>query len=161
MTTWATPRTWLSGEELTAALLNQYVRDQQRVQSEAFIAYTPVWSSSGTQPVLGNGVYDAAYKQVGKHVEFRMKLTFGNTTTFGTGTYFFTYPVPALVANNPGLGGWAFRTGPAFFALTAVGFDTTKFRMITSADNVLVTQNAPVTFNDPDEINIGGVYEAA
>lgn len=42
-------------------------------------AWTPTW----TNLTVGNGTLDAKYAQIGKTVHFRLKLTFGSTTSIG------------------------------------------------------------------------------
>lgn len=60
--------------------------------------YTPSWISSGTQPVLGNGTFFGYYRKVGKTVDVCFSLTFGSTSTFGTGAYSFSLPVGVTAA---------------------------------------------------------------
>jgi hypothetical protein len=55
--------------------------------------YTVVWTSSGTAPSFGNATVVARYCQIGKLVVGRMVVTFGSTTVFGTGTWFFRLPL--------------------------------------------------------------------
>jgi len=59
---------------------------------QANVSYTPVWSSAGTQPVLGNGRISGSYDRNGKDIHAYGQLTIGSTTTFGTGTYRFGLP---------------------------------------------------------------------
>jgi len=53
------------------------------------------WTSSGTQPSLGNGTLTGHYNRFGTNrVIFTFQLTIGSTTTFGTGTWFIKVPIP-------------------------------------------------------------------
>lgn len=159
---WTTPpRTWLAGEDPAASVYNTHIRDQFKAIGDAWTAFTPTWTTSGSAPAVGNGSLTGLYRATGKFITFRIKLLAGSTTTFGTGEFRFTYPVAALVATTPGMSGYVFRSGPTYWGLLGVGFGTTSFRMITSSSNALVTASAPTTFQSLDELDIGGTYEAA
>lgn len=54
--------------------------------------YTPVWSSGGTQPSIGNGTLTGKWRRVGCFIEAEIYLLAGSTTTFGTGSYAFSLP---------------------------------------------------------------------
>src|SRR5690606_23340806 len=58
-------------------------------------SYTPSWVSSGTQPNLGNGTLTGQYTLIGDTCHFHITLTFGSTTSFGTGTHRLTLPQAA------------------------------------------------------------------
>lgn len=55
-------------------------------------SYTPTWSSSGTQPTLGNGTIVGRYSRFGKTIHFNTTLTIGSTSTAGTGNYRISLP---------------------------------------------------------------------
>lgn len=158
---WTTPRTWVAGEVVTAAILNIDHRDNLKAIGDAWTAYTPVWTTTGTAPSLGNGSLTGAFRAAGKYTTFRIKLLAGSTTTFGTGEFRFTYPVSAAVNPNPGMVGYVFRSGPTYWGIIGVGFSATAFRMIGTAGNALVNSTSPTTFTNGDELNMGGTYEAA
>lgn len=58
----------------------------------AWTAYTPVWTGSTTNPVIGNGTLQGAYCKIGKLVHFRASITLGSTTTIGAGAYGLSLP---------------------------------------------------------------------
>ncbi len=60
-------------------------------------AYTPVWTASGTAPSLGNGTLTGFYRRVGDSAEIQIQMLSGTTTTFGTGTYYFSIPSGLLI----------------------------------------------------------------
>lgn len=60
--------------------------------TEAWTSYTPTWSSSGTQPALGNGTIIGGYTTKGKLAFVRATLIMGSTTTYGTGTWRMSLP---------------------------------------------------------------------
>jgi hypothetical protein len=95
-----TPRTWVVGEVVTAALLNAEIRDQFLSFFGAWTSDTPTWTASTTNPVIGNGTLNGRYLKVGRTVHRAIDLLTGSTTTYGSGTYAFSMPVAAASAVN-------------------------------------------------------------
>ncbi|MDH6435617.1 hypothetical protein M2158_004094 [Streptomyces sp. SAI-144] len=95
-----TPRTWVVGEVVTAALLNAEIRDQFLSFFGAWTSDTPAWTASTTNPVIGNGTLNGRYLKVGRTVHRVVDLLTGSTTTYGSGTYAFSMPVAAASAVN-------------------------------------------------------------
>ncbi|MEV1063370.1 hypothetical protein [Streptomyces sp. NPDC050263] len=81
------PRTWVVGEVVSAALLNQEIRDQFSSILAAWTSYTPTWTAATTNPVLNNGTIIGRYMKVGLTCHVALKLTMGSTTTYGSGVY--------------------------------------------------------------------------
>jgi hypothetical protein len=86
------PRTWVVGEVVSAAIMNQEIRDQFNSMFGAWTAYTPSWTSSGTAPSLGNGTIIGRYMKFGRTVVCHINLVTGSTTTYGSGSYNFSLP---------------------------------------------------------------------
>ncbi|CAL9530333.1 hypothetical protein [Streptomyces sp. enrichment culture] len=59
----------------------------------AWNTYTPVWTADTTAPAIGNGTLTGKYAVVGKVCHFSTLVTFGSTTTFGSGYYTLSLPV--------------------------------------------------------------------
>ena len=57
------------------------------------------WTPTFTNFTLGNGTVTARYQQVGKTVNFSIRVVLGSTSSMGT-TPYFTLPVTALSAGN-------------------------------------------------------------
>ena len=96
---WTSPRSWVAGEVVTAALLNSHLRDQLlelNGTASAWSSFTVGWGSSGANPTLGNGASVGQYKTVGKTCHFVVAITTGSTTTAGTGDYKIQLPVTAV-----------------------------------------------------------------
>ena len=55
-------------------------------------AFTPTWGSSGTAPSIGNGSILGEYVRAGGVVHWRVTITPGSTTTFGSGEYTVSLP---------------------------------------------------------------------
>jgi hypothetical protein len=85
------PRTWVVGEVVSAALMNQEIRDQLNSVFDAWTTYTPTWTAS-TNPAIGNGTLTGKYIKVGRTCTVVIKLTMGSTTTYGSGGYAFSVP---------------------------------------------------------------------
>lgn len=161
-----TPRTWVSGEVVTAAQMNTEIRDAFTGIQAAWTAYTPAWTASTTAPVLGNGTLVGAYNRVGKTVDFRIVLTMGSTTTYGAGFYVFSLPVTPVAAGinileYPVADVICHDASPS--AVTpGIGaiFSTSEVRPRSYA-GATITPTAPFTFASGDRIMLAGRYEAA
>lgn len=137
----------------------------------AWTPYTPTWTGNGgTQPAIGNGVFDAAYVQFGKTVMFRMSVVFGSTSTFGDGRFRFTLPVTAkALGTNHGLNitGYAENNAIAGYLISAGTYITSttfslNYHVGTTAGDIDTAGNTqPFTWGDTDYIKVHGFYEAA
>lgn len=76
--------------------------------------YTPVWTSTGTQPALGNGVISGKVMKFGKYRVVKIEMTLGSTSTIGTGVYRWSLPEAAATGQRFVGSGWALRGGTAF-----------------------------------------------
>lgn len=89
-----------AGQFLTADDLQAMVDQIDSLTAPGWTSYTPTWASSGTAPSLGNGTLSGRYRRAANSdtVEVEIKLTFGSTTTAGTGFYNWALPVAAAAA---------------------------------------------------------------
>lgn len=142
--------------------------------SWAWQSFTPSWTGAGGNPAIGNGTINGKYIQTGKTVDFKIDITAGATTTYGSGTYRFSFPVtpatPSATQDLMPIGNahvksavsgnfycWAIvRTAITsyfeLFYLTGIGG---------SSGGASVTATAPYTFAVNDAIQITGSFEAA
>jgi hypothetical protein len=97
--------------------------------------YTPTWTSTGTQPAIGNGTVVGSYFQVGCMVWFYLKITLGGTSTVGTGNYLFSLPVAPGGANTQ-VGSGAAVDGTSRYV------STWYINSISGTGNVALVQNA-------------------
>ena len=165
---WTSPRTWVSGEVPTAAIFNTHVRDNLKAIGDAWTSYTPTWTGSGSNPAIGNGSLAGAYMRAGSFVTFRIVLTMGGSTTYGTGTYSLSLPVTAgsgvgrqLIVGNArdDSAGGDFVT----YGIITGGSTTVSLRALPgTAGNALANMNptTPFTWASADSLTICGVYEA-
>src|SRR3954463_16696021 len=145
---------------------NAWKQAMATVINTAFVGagttYTPAWTSSGTAPAIGNGTITGRYWQMDKFLAFAISVTFGSTSTFGTGFYSFSLP---FTANN------TTEVGTAVALDSSAGtrwsgawvFNTTTTVSIAVAGPAGSTQNwgqlVPFTWATSDTINISAFYE--
>lgn len=91
------PRTWVVGEVVDAATMNEEIRDQFNSMFAAWTAYAPTWSGTGT--AIGNGTINGRYMLVGKTCTVNVEMVFGTTSNVGTGVYAWSLP---FTAASPG-----------------------------------------------------------
>lgn len=158
-----------SGDTTTVPTNLATYRDALKGLSEAWTAFTPTWTAATTNPVLGNGSFTgSAYSRVNKKIDFRIVLTMGSTTTYGTGIWIFTPPVLAVSPNtNPiPFVANAYDTGTNFYHCWATFFTAGSLYCYcdpTAAGGAArsVTVTTPFTWGTGDQFIIAGSYEAA
>lgn len=127
--------------------------------------YTPIWTTAGTAPSLGNGTLSGRYVQVGKLVVAQIEFVAGSTTTFGTSVYFFSLPVADVGANRSFAGaGQIEDASPSaqFQIITKVEQGQQKISMWDPrSSSVLISSTTPITFASGDKIHATITYEAA
>jgi hypothetical protein len=87
----------------------------------AWASYTPVWTASGTNPVIGNGTIEGYYKLIGKTCFVRGNIAMGSTTTFGTGEWYVSMPVTAVHADAILMTVTLLDNGSAWYNATMAG----------------------------------------
>lgn len=128
--------------------------------SAAWVSYTPTWTAVTTNPTLGNGTIAAAYMKIGKTVHFRVKVTFGTTTTLGSGAYGLTLPTPANSAVDVD-GGVLVRTsgGSRTVGISWQASTTETRGIMVTTDTAL--SDATRAWANGDSFSFAGTYEAA
>lgn len=124
-------------------------------------SYTPGWRATVTDPVIGNGTLTGRYRNVGKAVDFFIRLVAGTTTTFGSGTYDFDLPpltaatstVFVAVASDVSAG---LRWAGAGFS-SAGG--TVINRVVLTSGSGGINPTTPFTWASTDFLYINGTYE--
>lgn len=128
---------------------------------DPWTSYAPVWSASGTAPVLGNGTLSGAYRQVGKTVTARGQLTMGSSTTFGSGGYRVSVPVAARSGSVSESAGvlWIFDSGVQTKVGACAFVDATRLWLVVPTGDITATN--PHTWASGDIIRWTIEYEAA
>ena len=133
-------------------------------------AWTPTWTSSGTQPVLGNGTLTGRYRQDRKTVTATFRLLMGSTTTYGTGTWTFSVPVPVMnTASHLWVGSGYYRdssaaaSGHYFGSVIAgpLGVNALGAAFTVPGPGVVIGPTAPFTWANTDFLHWTVTYEAA
>jgi hypothetical protein len=160
------PRTWVVGEIVSAALMNQEIRDQLNSFYGAWTPYTPAWTASTTNPVLGNGTVIGRYMKIGRTVLCQIILTTGSTTTYGSGQYSFGLP-SALASSGVDSEGTARLTAGATyigqcFASSGASVCSAAFpNSGTPATGANMTPTAPATLAAGHVLRLSLFYESA
>lgn len=120
---WTTPRTWVAGETVTAAMLNTHLRDNLNAftplgDPTVATTYPVTLSATTTNPTLGTGGSTIGkYSQVGKQVSGSGLITFGSAgANAGSGTYQINLPtaVDPYLGVGQIVGGFTARCAGAF-----------------------------------------------
>lgn len=132
-----------------------------------YFNFTPVWTSSGSAPSIGNGTLAGTFAIVGKLCSFRIKFVGGSTTTWGTGSYYIDLPIAGYsgIAANDGLSliGYAEDNAVAGYSV-ANGrmFNTAKFYVnFLSSSFTTFSATAPFTWGTGDYWSAIGSYPIA
>lgn len=166
------PRTWTVGEVVSAAQLNQEIRDQFASIFDVWTAYTPTWTASTTNPSLGNGTIVGRSLKVGRTVTMTAQLVVGSTTTFGTGNQQIGLPYTTATVTNgsPGLLDVSItRTGAPNFVIGRIPLGQNSLNTgtiwvpsaVTIGDWDAWTNNAPWTITTGDIVRVYGTYQSA
>lgn len=129
----------------------------------AWTTYTPTWTGAVTNPAIGNGTITGAYRINGKNLEFRINLTMGSTTTYGSGNWSFGLPTGVGVVAKTGarqiVAAVARDTGTAFYVgMARIASAATTFTVAGHA-TVAWQSTTPHTWANTDELEIQGLIE--
>lgn len=156
---YTTPPTFVSGNTLTAAELNTYLRDNFKALADPWTAYTPTL----TNWTLGNGTLTGRWSSVGALVHYSITFTLGSTTTTA-GNLIISLPANSVLPLAAPLGiaaltdtsassfqkGWVHTTGAL----------ANTVNVLTDASG-RVNATTPFTWANGDQIIVNGSYEAA
>lgn len=131
----------------------------------AWNSWSPAWTATTTNPVLGNGTLTGFYKQVGKTTYWSLRLAIGSTTTLGTGTWILSLPFTASghYATLDNVGSGVANVSAAASCTTA----TTRLRAgLATVDVILGLGNLadgthPAAWANGNVLSLSGTYEAA
>ncbi|WP_063735629.1 hypothetical protein [Streptomyces sp. RTd22] len=162
----STPRTWVVGETVTAALMNTEIRDQFNSIFGAWTSYTPTWTASTTNPVLGNGTLIGRYLKVGMTCTTQINLVTGSTTTYGAGNYSWALPFTSANAGCTYIGHAHLLAGPRWigqFVISPASSTASPFfpSNSTTTTTVFMQPTVPVTLAAGHQLRITIQYETA
>ena len=130
----------------------------------AYFNYTPtIGANAGVAPAIGNGTIVGKYKVVGTLVFVDIVITFGTTSTYGSGGSFYTVtlPVAAGFAHNQGLPGWYsdYSTWKHWLGnLTLDASTNGNMYYDHSTGTGYVYATTPFTMSTSDQLCFGGSY---
>lgn len=161
-----------SNRAVTADHIRDGVITTTKMAATAWTTYTPTWTAS-TNPAIGNGTITdtGAYVQIGKTVHFRLKITMGSTTTFGSGGFYVGLPVAHNHGVESQIGRVHLLDSSANSRYTAVAYTHSgsssslflSYINAAASQNTLsgITATAPFTWAASDVLSVTGTYEAA
>ena len=84
-----------AGHKIDCEVPNWSITDNSTgsMVEQRLVAYTPSWTASGTAPSIGNGSITGYYTRSGALVTAYITLSYGTTTTGGTGSWRFSLPL--------------------------------------------------------------------
>ena len=129
------------------------------IQADFPVAYGPLWTGA-TNPVVGLGSLTGQYTVTGKLCTCMISITMGSNTTYGTGTWKLSLPIP--------MAGTSFSAVGQVYALDSnAGFVYTPVARIAAATGVLsmaingaadVTPTVPFTWAVGDQLDLEIAY---
>ena len=133
----------------------------------AWQSWTPTVSASGGSPTIGNGTMTAKYIKIGKTVSYRIDITCGSTTNFGTGGLTLTLPLTAASSTSLSPIGVAYMrddsTTSKLGGVVTLASTTTLQIFANSSISAVpaVFSTSPWTWATNDTLQLSGTYEAA
>ncbi|MFI6103154.1 hypothetical protein [Streptomyces sp. NPDC051310] len=158
-----TPRTWAVGETVTAAIMNQEIRDQFNTMLAAWTSYTPTWTAATTNPAIGNGTLSGRYMRYGRTCWVHISVTMGSTTTYGSGVWAFTAPFTSAATGTRVGSAHAFQSQryAGNVVISPSGTSVLPFFPASSAVSNLsqATSTVPVTWANTGQLHMTFTYE--
>jgi hypothetical protein len=130
----------------------------------AAITYTPTWTGTGGTPTLGNGTLVGAYQQVNKLVFYRLRLTWGSTTSAaGITEWRFSLPITSTGHATFGAVGFATVLDSGTAVYRGVAYISTASTVgVQASDGVSsIGVSVPFTWTTSDAVQVSGFYEVA
>lgn len=147
---WTTPSTWVAGNILTAAQLNQQLRDNMNELAPFMAAWT-TWTPSAKQGATPTqNVTRAKYLKVGKLVFANFDIAITGAGTAGNAITLDYSGIGTSAAATASFGGFRhFDTGVTNYVGIAIGASTTTLQFYVDAYGANHGQQ-PVNFSNGD-----------
>jgi hypothetical protein len=127
----------------------------------AWGVYTPAWTATTTNPVLGNGTLQGRYRAIDANTYlFMIKLLLGTTTTTGTGTWQFSLPATLANADYVFAANLLHAGVTNYPATASANIATSIIDGIYYPSGNVVNSTAPWTWVSTDSLRISGMFEA-
>ena len=159
--TWTAPRTWVTGETVTAANMNTHVRDNLKAIGDAWTSYTPTLAQ-GVSTNIAKTVTYAKYVAAGKLIICQVRL---DPTAAGTAGSPITITLPVTAASSVyvvGSGSYS-DTGTALYPAIAWLTSTTtlELRRTDQAYTAGIGADPNFAVANTDVFRASFMYEAA
>ena len=145
--------------------LEREVERLQRWERPVYIwqSYTVSWTAATTNPSIGNGILSGRYIRVGNLVIATIYLSFGSTSSVGSGIWLFSFPItPASDALNCVSGSWGINDlGTNNFNGFVRYGGATYITLPYIGSPFYVGANYPMTWASGDKLWAFFIYEAA
>lgn len=132
------------------------------LQSEAWSTWTP--TIQGTGWALGNATINAQYRQTGRTVHFFVVITWGTTSTFGTGGLTVSLPVSSPGNTIGILNAATLHSGVRFILdafFPAGGAGIAVYQRGGTGQVAAVTSTVPFTWASGDQLSISGTAQSS
>lgn len=137
----------------------------------SWTTYVPNWTSSGSQPALGNGALTGRYVSLGATVIGEIRMVAGSSGFVrGTGKYYFSLPTTAVAENFQPMGQVVIRDegpGLTYFGTSIFNENNdNRIEMWVHGQSASYDEGFPVGFDVPflfgsgDRILVHFMYEA-
>lgn len=152
--------TAINGAENNIVTINSEITALQAFEATvnaAWVSYTPVWTTSGTAPAIGNGSLTGTKFVLGKNTMFKIVFVPGTTTTFGTGKWIFSLPGTSSGTSPLGTYAITHNSGASTYGGPAVQSSGNTIELW-SADGSFIVIDAthPFTWANGDQLFISG-----
>jgi hypothetical protein len=163
---WTAPRTWTTGELVTAAQLNTHVRDNLDAAFPTDAVWT-TWSPTYANLTIGNGTVTARYMEMGETFVAHWVFTLGSSSAVGTGPT-VSLPVTTGSAVETPIGtAYMLNAGTQGYHGIVLIATSTTVRIVgslssgTYVEDVTVSATVPFTWGTADKLIIAVVGERA
>lgn len=153
-----------AGQVLTGALLNQLSTQIDSLTAPSWTAYTPVWTGSTTNPVIGNGTISGRYRRPtnSDKLDLEIRVVMGSTTTYGSGFWIFSLPFNASAsAVNNAVGSAIYLDVGTLDRSGEARFNSATQLILDHPTLGVVTPTVPHTWASTDILQVSISYEPA
>lgn len=116
------------------------------------------WTSSGEQPSFGNADVRCQWTRSGAEVHATYFIKFGSTSTFGSGTWYFSVPIARYSSLGTDYVGIAYLGNQPGVARTLAYVKQPGVLELVSSAGAAVTANSPFTWNSSHTLIIDLTY---
>lgn len=137
------------------------------ITTGTWTSYTPTWTASGTNPVLGNGTLIGKYALIGKTCHGHINLVMGSTTTYGSGIWSWALPAASANDGTTRIGSAHMLSGgyraSGDIVISPNASTASIYFPASVTDTRLSGANAttPITWSQTDQIRVTFTYETA